>query len=321
MAKDTSGKTANEKVYGYVADKILEALDAGIVPWRKPWNSVSGRHRNGESGKPYRGINVWLTSLSGFDSPFWFTMRQIKARGGKVRKGEKGTMVTFWKFLDKKDKHGTIVVNSKGRAEKIPMFRYYRVWNLDQIENIKPTPRAEKAAGIGTDVAESEFSPVEAAEKILADSPVRPSVRHGGCVASYTPALDAINMPNKEDFRNPESYYATFFHEMGHATGHKDRLDRDLSGLFGDHSYSKEELIAEMTSAFLCGISGIDTDGIIENSAAYINTWRRKIADDARLVIQAAGQAQKAADKILGTEFADPDTEAETKTEAETVTA
>lgn len=302
--------SANDKVYSYVTDRILKALDDGIVPWRKPWNTGTagnGRHRNGVSGFAYRGINVWLTGCSGFSSPFWFTRKQISGQKGKIRKGEKGTMVTFWKFLDKKDKHGKPVTNGKGTVEKIPMFRYYLVWNLEQIDGVKPSPRAEKAAGIGetgTDVAESEFSPVETAEEIIKNSPVRPAVRHGGNVACYTPALDAIDMPEKESFRNPESYYATFFHEMGHATGHETRLARDLTGLFGDHSYTKEELIAEMTSAYLCGMSGIDTDDIMENSAAYINTWRRKISEDSRLVVSAASAAQKAADKVLGTEFA-----------------
>jgi antirestriction protein ArdC len=273
-----------------------------------------GRNRNGISGSAYRGINVLLTAYSGFTSPFWFSRKQILSQKGKIKKGEKGTMVTFWKFLDKKDKYGQPVMNSAGKPKKIPMFRYYRIWNLEQTEGCHPTPRAEKAAGIDS-IEGCEFSPIDAAESILQESPVKPALNHGGNKAYYTPALDRIQMPDKDAFQSPENYYATLFHEMGHSTGHETRLKRDLTGLFGDHSYTKEELIAEMTSAFLCGIVGIDTDAIMENSAAYIDTWRRKISKDVRLVIQAAGQAQKAADKILGTEFKDEQTDADSEAE------
>lgn len=283
------------KVYGYVQERILAMLDAakengGMVPWKKTWTGAAGgMPRNGYSGHAYRGINIWLTLAAGFQSPFFYTRRQVKMKGGQIRKGEKGTMVVFFSWHEKKE-------GGEKTGERYAFLKYYNVWNLEQIDGIE-APTKGKAA-------ERPFSEIESAEQILNDTPVRPETVHGRSAACYVPALDRIEMPNPETFESDAAYYSTRFHELVHATGHDSRLKRDLSGLFGDHSYSKEELIAEMGAAFLCGVAGIE-DTTVENSAAYIDSWRRKISQDVRLVVQAGAAAQKAVDRILGREFND----------------
>lgn len=268
------------KVYDYVTEKILALLDKGEVPWNKPWDAMP---MNYVTHRPYRGINVFFLAAQGYGSPYWMTFRQVSQLGGKVKTGAKSTMVVFWNWVEGKE------VSASGKREKFPILRYYNVFNWEQTEGI---PEKVKAKG-----------EIPSAEKVIADSPVRP-IETKGTIAAYCPALDSITMPDRGTFKSIEEFYNTKFHEMGHATGHKSRLNRDLDGLFGDHSYSKEELIAEMTAAFLsshCGIEG----KTVENSAAYIANWRNKISRDNKLVVQAAAAAQKAADCILGKKFED----------------
>lgn len=271
------------QVYKYITEKIVELLDRGIVPWHRPWDASRGMPQN-YNGRPYRGGNVFYLACQGFNSPYWLTYKQIA--GLKGRYTGKPSMVIFWTWIKGKDKpDGT---KDKGW----PLLRYYNVWNLEQCEGI-PAPEV---------IPLGQFSPIGTAEKILGETPVRPIISHAGNRACYSPSLDKITMPNKEDFENPESYYSTLFHEMGHATGHETRLKRDLSGIHGDHKYSKEELVAEMCAAFLSGHCGI-VDKTLDNSASYIQSWKGKIAKDDRIFAQAAAGAQKASDLILGIKF------------------
>ena len=232
-------------------------------------------------GRPYRGINVFFLAAQGYGSPYWLTFKQIQKLGGCIKTGSKSTMVVYWNWINKD--------NGDGTRDKFPLLRYYNVFNWEQTEGIP-----EKA------IAKGE---IPDAEKVLGDSPVRPTVKVG-TIASYSPALDSITIPDKSTFQTIEEFYNTKFHEMAHATGHKSRLDRDLSGMFGDHSYSKEELVAEMTAAFLSSYCGMEGK-TVENSAAYLREWRNRIAKDNKLVVQAAAAAQKASDLILGKKFED----------------
>lgn len=281
-------------VYKSVTDQILAALERGTVPWRNPilGRKAAGLPRNLESGKTYRGTNVFLLALvawsEGYESPHWLTFRQARARGGNVKKGEKSTIVIFWKQLTIED--------AETKATKIvPMLRYYRVFNIEQCDGIvAPVAVAP--------VPPTPFSPIEEAEKIVTGYH-GPRVTHGGSVASYKPLLDEIRIPEPGRFVTAEDYYATFFHEMIHSTGHSSRLNRGIdSNLapFGSPDYSREELVAEMGAAFLGARAGI-VPSIIENTAAYIQGWIKQLRDDKRLVVQAGGNAQKAADFVLGT--------------------
>ncbi len=272
------------KVYEYMNEKILALLEAGTIPWKKPWKGGAENVPQNYTGHKYRGGNVFWLAVQGYASPYWLTAKQIGKLGGRFN--GKPTMVVYWNWIEDK-------TNPK---KKIPLLRYYNVWNLEQTEGI-PLPARHVV-----ETSDVPFNPVQAAEKILAETPVRPVVSHGSNRACYMPELDRISMPVKEAFTPSEGYYSVLFHEMGHATGHKSRLDRDLTGNFDSDSYSKEELIAEMTSAYLCGHSGIET-AVVENSAAYIQGWMKRLKADSKLFVQAAAAAQKGADLILGTQF------------------
>ena len=272
-------------VYEIVTNQIIEQLDKGTVPWKKPWQEL-GLPMNLISRKPYSGINVFLLGFQHYAKPYWLTMKQGNSLGGKVRKGEKSTLITFWKFLDGKAEDGT--------PKRIPLLRYYRVFNVAQFDNLKMPAWASEEP--------RDFDPIESAEAIVKGYPEAPPIGHGGDRAYYRPSSDQIQMPVQEAFQSPEAYYSTLFHEMGHSTGHSTRLDRGLDSTlapFGSEDYSKEELVAEFCSAFLSAESGINQDGIAQ-SAAYIASWRKRLADDPKLVIGAASKAQRAANWILG---------------------
>jgi antirestriction protein ArdC len=297
-------KLNRSDVYQIVTDRIMDLLNRGIVPWHKPWSTSPGSRampRNLSSGKPYRGINIFLLSCAGFESPWFLTYKQAAEKGGNVRKGEKGFPVVFWKRLAVEDK-------ATGEGKLIPLLRYYTVFNVSQCEGIKD-PAATPVA------VPPEFSPIAEAEHVANSYANGPKIGHGPGGAYYSPISDRINLPPRESFDSPAHYYATLFHELGHSTGHKDRLAREgitSSDGFGNHLYSKEELVAEMTSAMLSGISGIDGSAILDNSAAYIANWLHKLRDDRKLVVTAAAQAQKAADLIQGITWEAAEPEAET---------
>lgn len=272
------------KVYEIITEKVVESLKKGVVPWNRPWR-VTG-HRNMISKKGYRGINPFLLDLKGYKSPFWMTFNQAKGLGGNVKKGEKGTMVVFWKMLKKADANGV--------EKNIPLLRYYTVFNLEQTEGIDPKniPADEKRA----------HAPIADAEKVVAEFADKPPVSHGGDRACYAPLSDKIEMPHPENFKTGEGYYRTLFHEFGHSTGHAKRLARkDHTAFFGGkEDYAKEELVAEMTSAFLAGECQFTETVNNEDTVAYIGNWLKALNNDPTMVVSAAGQAQKAADYIRG---------------------
>lgn len=247
--------------------------------------------RNLVSGKTYRGANVFLLHAMGYGSPNWLTYKQALGLGGQVRKGEKGCPVVFWKWLEGDE-------TEDGR--RIPLLRYYTVFHASQCEGITE-PAVE-----GT---KREHTPIQCAERVVEGMPKRPEIRHGSGSAAYSPAADVVLMPQPQTFESDEAYYNVLFHELTHSTGHKNRLARkgvdgsegDWSA-FGSSPYAKEELVAEMGAAFLSGHCGI-VETTIDNSAAYVASWLARLKDDRKLVVQAAGAAQKASDFVLGVTF------------------
>jgi antirestriction protein ArdC len=287
--------------YADVTARVLEALEAGTVIWHKPWQTAVEMPTSLSTNKPYRGINIFLLIFEGmekgYSSPYWGTYRQITERGGQVRKGEKSTEVVFWKLLAKKEE-----VNGEVKEKKIPMLRTYNVFNTEQAdwaEDAKLPKMTERA----------EVDPVEAAEAVVAEYLANgPSLRHGGGQAFYRPGTDTIQMPLAADFTSTDHYYSTLFHEVTHSTGHSKRLARQgiadgSFGRFGDAVYSNEELVAEMGAAMLSAVAGLDQVATIPATAAYLAHWRDALKGDNKLIVQAAAQAQKAVDLVLGTTF------------------
>lgn len=294
-------------VYQMVTERIVNALERGTVPWQKPWRGgAAGAPANLKSDKAYRGVNVWLLATAGYDSRYWLTYKQAKERGGHVRKGETSTPVVFWKWLEKNERDPD---TGEVLKRRIPLLRYFRVFNVEQCEGIEApdTPAAFDPLA---------FEPIESAERIASDMPDPPRLEHGGGSAAYAPALDMVRMPARERFASEPEYYSTLFHELIHATGHKRRLGRPgilNVAAFGSATYSREELIAEMGAAYLCGVAGID-NRTIDNSAAYVAGWIKALKGDAKLAVNAAAGAQRAADWILGERWEDRDENAEADT-------
>jgi antirestriction protein ArdC len=225
----------------------------------------------------------------GYESPHWLTFRQAIQLGGNVRKGEKACPVVFWKQLKVEDK-------TSGEDRKIPLLRLYHAFNVAQCEGLKAQPAAVEITIVATKPAE-----------IVANMPQAPIIKHGMSEAFYSPANDTVGMPRRERFESEAKYFATLFHELIHASGSEKRLNRaSITGRngYGTDPYCKEELIAELGSAFLCGYADI-VDLTIDNSAAYLEGWLKQLKNDKMLIVYAAAQAQKATDFILGRTFAE----------------
>jgi len=279
-------------VYQIVTDKIINLLEQGTVPWRKPWATSNGMPKNLLSQKEYRGINVFLLGYQQYSSPYWLTYKQATEKNGIVKKGEKSSLIVFWKLLENQNPDQS---ESKTNG-KIPMLRYYSLFNLEQTEGIA-SPTQE--------VPTFPFTPIERAERIIKNMPNRPEISYGGNRASYTPLTDKIRMPYEVRFEKSEEVYSVLFHELGHSTGHKSRLARKEvmeTHEFGSESYGNEELVAELTSSMLCGVAGISNQ-TIDLAASYINGWLNIIKKDKKLIVVAAAQAQKAADYILNCKY------------------
>jgi antirestriction protein ArdC len=268
-------------VYQEVTDRVLAALEAGTAPWRKPWSGASGRPQNMD-GRPYRGINLILLAMAGHTTPFWMTYKQARVRGGSVVKGQKSTMVVLWRQIkDREDPDKTIF-----------LLRHFNVFNLDQTEGVTEPERVKAWR-------ERESHPYEEvldAEAIVKGYPDAPPIEYG-TAAFYVPSQDRIVVPPHSAYPQPEEFYSTLFHEMGHSTMHETRLNRKVDATFGCHEYGREELVAEMTASFLCAEAGIEST--LDNSAAYLASWMKTIKEDNRAVVVAAGAAQRAADHIL----------------------
>lgn len=290
--------SGQSKIYEMVTEKVVNAIKdaikakengdkSTIAPWNKPWFG-SGLPTNLKSKKAYRGINIFLLSMQGYASPYWVSFKQAKAMGGTVKKGEKGCPVIFWKWVEMtKDKDGNDLLKPK----KIPFLRYYTVFNTDQIDGIE-----SKVPNIET----REFNPIKEGDAIITNMPNCPTIEHKQARAFYSPSIDLVNMPKHELFESDQDYYSTAFHELVHSTGHTSRLNRKEvmdSNMFGNHSYSQEELVAEMGAVFLC--SEIGMQATFDNSLSYLKGWLSKLKDDTKMLIMASGRAQKAVDYIM----------------------
>jgi len=286
-------------VYEIVTEKIIKQLESGVAPWRKPWTCQTPA--NLLTQKEYRGLNVFTLASQVFPSRFWLTFNQATKLGGRIRKGERSSPVIFWNIGEERE---TLSPDGTKETSRPFLLRYYSVFNLAQTEGI------DLPASILRETRTN--NPIETCEQIVANMPNPPAFEQSD-KAWYSPSSDAVGMPARGLFHSSEEHYCTLFHELAHSTGHAKRLCRenfDNPVSFGSESYSKEELIAEMTAAMLCGITGIEQK-TLENSSAYLKAWIAQLKSDSRLLVSAASQAQKAADFIQGKAAAHQEAEAQ----------
>ncbi len=277
-------------IYEIVTNKIIECLNKGVIPWQKEWTSIP--YSNYCTGKKYQGINQLLLTAQNivnkknYTSPFWLTWKQVKKLKGSIRKDEKASIIVFYDFKIVEED----IVNDKNEKEiiekKISYLKYYNVFNFEQTDGIKEIV-----------INKNEYK--KDCEELINNMIEKPEIRYG-LNPAYNPVWDYIIIPNINNFKSSNSYYSSLFHELLHWTGHKSRLDRfnEQSLKFGSEVYSKEELIAELGSSFLCHLTGIEKE-IIENQASYINGWLTALNNDKRLIIHASSNAQKGVDYIL----------------------
>jgi len=284
-----------------VTNNLIEIIETtGNLPWEKEWSGNSSffgvnAPRSFETKKPYRGSNVLMLLSRGFPSPWFLSYKQAKAKGGNVIKGSKGSMIIWWNLF-MLDANGNPTNDEKKAVKKIPTLRYSNIFNASQIEGIDfPKVEAPKE--------KDENESISQAEAVLDGFENPPLSQFGGDKACYNPPSDKVLMPPINSFNSSASFYKTYFHELIHATGHKSRLDR--KGItefdsFGSEQYSKEELIAELGAAFLASLTGCWGEKQEKNSAAYLKSWTKALADDKNMIITAASAAQRAAEHILG---------------------
>lgn len=282
----------SKSVYEMVTDRIIEQLENGVIPWEKPWTGVRSGAFNRVSKKSYSLLNQILLKYEGE----YATFKQWTELGGKVRKGEKSEIIVFWKVLpvEEVQEDGTKIV------KQIPLLKYINVFHISQVEGVEPLKREEL----------NDIEPIEKAESILLDYWTREQIKveHiAGNDAYYSPSRDLIRLPLFEQFNDANEYYSTAFHESVHSTMKESRCNRaeerkNKLVAFGSEEYSKEELVAELGSANLMNIIGIETRKSFRNSSAYIQNWLSVLKNDVKFIVSASSKAEKAVNYILNVE-------------------
>ena len=276
-------QTKTRDVYQIVTNKIIEQLEKGCVPWKQSW-TAAGVPQNLITRKPYRGINIWMLASAGYSQNYFLTFKQAGELDARIKKGQKAHIVVYWKLEEKPD-------TETGEKKKEAFLRYYLVYNISQCEGI---PEAKLPL-------EHYNEPMLNCEEIINEMPQCPAIRQVEDFPYYHPKHDYINMPPKKSFEKQESYYSTLFHELVHSTGHTSRLNRKelmITDPFKTEMYSFEELVAEMGASYLNSLVGLSQEEINQN-AAYIQGWLKRLRNDKRMIVLASGNAQKAVDFIL----------------------
>ena len=297
-------------IYSEVTTRIIAQMEEGVIPWQKPW-VANGKAISRSTGKPYSLLNQMLLGRPGE----YLTFKQCQEAGGKVKKGEKSSMVVFWKFIEQEDEETGADEGAKAtsgediypqprscdakrgsRNKEVPFLRYYNVFHIDQCEGITAKHTTETVFPDGA-------ATLEAAQEIIYDYLGREGVKlshEEGDRAFYRPATDEVVLPICKQFISTAEYYSTVFHELTHSTGHPNRLNRlSKPSFFGTEDYSKEELVAEIGAAALVNHVGLETSSSLRNNAAYLQNWLKVLRDDKRFIVSAAGRAEKAVNLIL----------------------
>jgi antirestriction protein ArdC len=283
-------------LYHEVTQRILDQMQAGVVPWKQAWQGNNAMPMNAVSNRPYSGINIllfWLGADKGYPTARYLTFKQAQEHGGHVRKGEHGRKVVFFKQLTVADKNG-------GDDKTIPLMREYTVFNVAQCDDLPDNIVNGKLAPVLTNNERDA----------LADDFIKSTgadFREGTGKPCYIPSRDIIASPALAQYRDTPAFYGDVFHELVHWTGAKSRLDRDFSGRFGTQAYAAEELVAELGAAFVNAEFGYDET---PHNAAYLAGWIKMLKDDSRAIFTAASKASKAADYLRGLAIAEPMAEA-----------
>lgn len=291
--RGASGDGGRASLYDEVTSFIIAQLEAGVVPWVRPWSAASaapGLPRNAVTKRPYTGINILLlwgaVIEGGYPSQDWLTFRQALGLGGCVRKGERGRTIFYADSFTPKGREADEQSGDDGDGRRVRFLKRFTVFNVAQCDGL---PERFTAAAAPLPARE----PHTAAEALISASGA--DIRIGGAEAYYTPTLDLIAVPPQPAFHKQIDYYRTALHELGHWTGHVSRLDRDQSGGFGTPAYAREELCAELASAYLCAALGIEPT---VRHADYIGHWLAVLRSDNRAIFKAASLASKAADYL-----------------------
>ena len=312
MKKRYKGKTTAE-IQQMVTDIVIEGLEKDLCPWIKPWESASigGTPKNYNSKREYHSSNkIVLTSVmmsKGYEFNYWVTFKGAKDLGGNVKGGEKGYPVVFWKFIEvtKTDDNGEEI------EKRIPLLKYFQVFNISQCEGIELPEKPKKKK-------QGALKPIKEAEAVVKAYLEREEgltlTINKGNRAYYNKTDDAIVTPSMRQAVNEmkkhkqsvndgkQHYYSTLFHEMTHSTGTKERCNRDgvqEFNFFGDHEYSKEELVAEIGSAILGAKVGLTSERVMDNTTAYCKSWAKKLKSEPKWIVWAGGQSEKAVNYIL----------------------
>lgn len=276
-------------VYEIVTERIITELEKGNIPWKRPWTGSKDGAYSRSTGRAYSLINQLMLKYQGE----YLTFNQIKEAGGNVKKGEKAEIVVFYKPMQIKEQQADVSEKDK----LIPFLRYYNVFHISQTEGVEAKYKPEEV---------KPFDPIEEAESISRDYLTRQGIQFENILgnrAFYSPSIDKVTLPLKEQFDLKAEYYSTLFHELTHSTGHEKRLNRlSKDAHFGNEEYSKEELVAEIGAAAVMNYIGIETDSSIKNNAAYIQSWIKALRGDTKLIVSAAGKAEKAVNLILDRE-------------------
>lgn len=297
-----------QDIYAKVTESIIAQMEQGIIPWQRPWDSVGNgslmRCISHSTGKPYSLLNQWLLNWKAGE---WLTFGQIQAEGGRVKAGEKASMVVFWKYIERtkieteQDEDGNEIEVEKVTG-LVPILKEYKVFHIDQTEGIKAKYEQPKEEESGY-----KHEPIELAEQTVNGYINREVLKlfvEPSNSAFYRPSTDEVHVPEMKQYKVREEYYSTLFHELTHSTGHRSRLNRkevmSISGIFGHNDdYSKEELVAEIGAAFLCQTVGIECEKAFTNSVAYLQNWLEALKNDKRMIVQAAAKAEAAVKYIL----------------------
>lgn len=275
-------------VYSIVTERIIKQLEQGYIPWKKPWVNCLDGTFNRISRKPYSLLNQLLLTHEGE----YATFKQWEQSGGKVKKGEKSEIIVFWKMQEVTEKTETGEI----QVRNIPVLRYYNVFHISQVENVFPLDDSENRF---------DTEPIEEAEKVFRGYAEREHITlhiGDGNKAFYRPFDDSITLPSMAQFERAEEFYSTAFHECGHSTMKATRCDREAENKgshFGNEGYSKEELVAEITSSAIVHSLGLETEDTFKNNCAYIQNWLSVLKNDKKFIVSATGKAEKAAKYIL----------------------